>query len=59
MKLGSATREYISYKQRIGMVFETEAVILRAFTKRAGPQSEVLATVPASTTGKIPVNIVR
>ena len=41
MKLGSATREYISYKQSIGMVFETEAVILRAFTKRAGPRTPV------------------
>lgn len=26
MKLGSATREYVAYKQAIGMVFETEAV---------------------------------
>jgi hypothetical protein len=39
MKLGSATREYVAYKQGIGMVFETEAVILRAFTKRADPAS--------------------
>lgn len=36
MKLGSATREYVIYKQSIGMVFQTEAVILRAFTKRTG-----------------------
>ncbi len=41
MKLGSATRQYVAYKQRIGMVFETEAVILRAFTKRAGPRIPV------------------
>lgn len=41
MKLGTATREYIAYKQGIGMVFQTEAVILRAFTKRAGPCTPV------------------
>jgi integrase/recombinase XerD len=36
MKLCDAISRYISYKQAIGMVFETEATILRAFTEKVG-----------------------
>lgn len=36
MKLGNATREYVANKQATGMVFETEACILRTFTEQLG-----------------------
>jgi len=37
MKLGQATREYVANKQATGMVFGVEANVLRAFTKKLGP----------------------
>lgn len=37
MKLRDAVSRYVTYKQGIGMVFETEATILRAFMERIGP----------------------
>ena len=37
MKLCDAISRYVTYKQGIGMVFETEATILRAFMERVGP----------------------
>jgi integrase/recombinase XerD len=36
MNIGDATREYVKYKQALGQRFETEEVILRAFTNRVG-----------------------
>jgi integrase/recombinase XerD len=41
MKLCDAISRYISYKQAIGMVFETEATILRAFTEKVGANMPV------------------
>jgi len=37
MKLCDAISRYVSYKQGIGMIFETEATILRAFMAKVGP----------------------
>ena len=37
MKLCDAISRYVTYKQGTGMVFETEATILRAFMERVGP----------------------
>lgn len=41
MTIGDATREYVKYKQALGQRFETEEVILRAFTKRIGRRTVV------------------
>jgi hypothetical protein len=41
MKLSDAISRYIAYKQAIGMVFETEATVLRAFTERVGANMPV------------------
>jgi len=41
MKLCDAISRYIGYKQAIGMVFETEATILRAFTEKVGAKMPV------------------
>ena len=41
MKLCDAISRYIAYKQAIGMVFETEATILRAFTEKVGVNASV------------------
>ena len=41
MKLCDAISRYVTYKQGIGMVFETEATILRAFIERVGPNVPV------------------
>ena len=36
-----AIARYVAYKQAIGMVFETEATILRAFMEKVGPNTPV------------------
>ena len=41
MKLCDAISRYVTYKQGIGMVFETEATIFRAFMDRIGPNVPV------------------
>lgn len=41
MKLCDAISRYIAYKQAIGMVFETEATILWAFTEKVGANMPV------------------
>ena len=41
MKLCDAISKYVTYKQGIGMVFETESTILRAFMERVGPNVPV------------------
>lgn len=41
MTLSKATSEYLANKQSIGMVFKTEAAILRAFTKEVGSSTPV------------------
>jgi integrase/recombinase XerD len=41
MKLCDAISRYVAYKQGIGMVFETEATILRAFMEKVGPNVPV------------------
>ncbi len=41
MKLCDAISRYVTYKQGIGMVFETEATILRAFMESVGPNVPV------------------
>lgn len=41
MNLANASRQYVSYKQAIGMNFVTEDRILRSFTRRVGPRTAV------------------
>ena len=36
MKLSQAVREYVEYKQALGMRFHTEAVMLQAFCRSVG-----------------------
>jgi integrase/recombinase XerD len=39
MKLSQAVREYVEYKQALGMRFHTEAVMLQAFCRRLGAET--------------------
>ena len=41
MKLGDATRKYVTTKQATGMVFEAEAYVLRTFTEKLGPNMPI------------------
>jgi integrase/recombinase XerD len=41
MRLAEATRDYVASKRSVGMVFETAAGILRAFTRIAGPRTSI------------------
>ncbi len=53
MTIGDATREYVKYKQALGQRFETEEVILRAFTKRIGRRT-VVSKITAKTGSWLP-----